>query len=94
MRLVVRLVLDAFKAPGRVLEGVKRGTEVGDGVSTVLKVETVARGVQTVDSGQSVKMVLPRLVGIEGVDASSHAPRYVINYRRNAHIRIKQNKIV
>lgn len=47
MRLVVRLILDAFKAlVRRELQGVGNGgTEVGDGVSTVLQVETIARGV-------------------------------------------------
>lgn len=80
MRLVVRLVLNAFKAAGRELQGADSGgAVVSDGVGTVLQVETVARGVQTVDSGESVKMVLPCLVGIEGVYTSSGAPRYVIN---------------
>lgn len=90
MRLVVGLVFEAFKAQGRVLQGAGNGgTEVGDGVSTVLQVETVARGVQAVDSGQPVEMFLPRLVGIEGVYASSSAPRYVINCEKTVHIRIK-----
>lgn len=77
--LVVRLIFDAFKTLG--LQRVDDGSaKVGDGVCPVLQVETVTRGVQTVNGGQPVEMVLPRLVGIEGVDASSHASRYVVNW--------------
>ena len=79
--LAVGLILDAFKA--LVLQGGGNGnTKVGDGVCPVLQVETVARGVQPVDGCQSVKMILPRLVGIEGVDTSSDTPWHVIYCQR------------
>lgn len=74
MRLIVGLILDAFKALG--CDG--GSAQVGDGVGPVLQVESVTRGVQAVDGCQSVKVVLPRLVGVEGVDASSHASWHVV----------------
>lgn len=78
VRLVVGLILNAFKTLGRQ-RGVNDGSaEVSDGVGTVLQVETVARGVQPVDGRQPVEMVLPRLVSIEGIDASSDAPRDMV----------------
>lgn len=77
VRLRVRLVFDAFEAPGLVWAA-DGSAQVGDGVSPVLKVETVTRGVQAVDGCQPVEMVLPSLVSIEGIDASSHTPRYMV----------------
>lgn len=77
MRLVVWFIFDAFKAQG--LRGANNGSaQVSDGVCSVLKVKTIARGVQPVDGSQPVKMVQPRLVGVEGINASSDAPRYMI----------------
>lgn len=75
MRLIVGFIFDAFEALGCGGDG---GAQVGDGVGPVLQVESVAGGVQAVDGGQPVEVVLPRLVRVEGVHVSAHAPGHVV----------------
>lgn len=74
--LIVGLIFDAFQALG--LEVGDGGAEVGDGVRAVLQIEAVAGWVQPVNGGQPIKMVLPRLVSVEGVHATAGAPRHVV----------------
>lgn len=92
MGLVVGLVFDAFKAPG--LTGSAQwgvhdwGAQVGDGVCAVLKIETVAGWVQSVDGRQSVEMILPRLVGVEGVNSPSDATRHMVYCREKHYLQL------
>lgn len=82
VRFVVGFIFDSFQAvqgSQQGLDGVGGRAQVGDGVCPVLEVETVARGVQTVDGSQAVQMVLPRLVRVEGVDTAAHTPRDVVH---------------
>lgn len=81
MRLVVGFIFDAFEALGR--EWVDDGCgQVGDGIGSVLQVQSVTGWVKAVDGGHPVQMILPRLVSVEGVDASSHTSWDMVNCDR------------
>lgn len=81
MWLVVGFILDALEALGLHGGG---WAQVGDGVRAVLKIQSVAGGVQSVDGGHAVQMVLPGLVRVKDVNPAACAPWDVVNCGRDS----------